>query len=161
MRYPTGDLAILSAEVYSTPGIPFVRAAASKKSPPPNRVTEEGPRKRARTQPSTDSAERDDEEKKRARGRPRLDVKDETAADVSCRCRQSSSTYTPLLPHLQCDCILGELASDLLSASADANTSRTAGISQSEGKCHSNSREESPGAKGRQRRDEQCLSAAP
>ncbi|KAK0616654.1 hypothetical protein B0T14DRAFT_538487 [Immersiella caudata] len=81
MRYPTGDLAILSAEVYSTPGIPFVRAAASKKSPPPNRVTEEGPRKRARTQPSTDSVERDDEEKKRARGRPRLDVKDETAAD--------------------------------------------------------------------------------
>ncbi|KAK4452503.1 AP-1-like transcription factor [Podospora aff. communis PSN243] len=74
-------MAILSAEVYSTPGIPFARAAATKKSPPPSRVAEEGPRKRARTQGSTEAVEREDEGGKRARGRPRLDVKDETAAD--------------------------------------------------------------------------------
>jgi hypothetical protein len=97
MRYPTGDLAILSAEVYSTPGIPFARVASTKKSPPPSRVTEEGPRKRARTQASTDGIEREEEGGKRARGRPRLDVKDETAADVSCHRRRSSSTHTPLI----------------------------------------------------------------
>ncbi|KAK0643980.1 hypothetical protein B0T16DRAFT_332013 [Cercophora newfieldiana] len=80
MRYPTGDLAILSAEVYASPGIPFGRAGAAKKGPPPGGPSEDGPRKRARVQSSTDGGEHE-EEKKRARGRPRLDVKDETAAD--------------------------------------------------------------------------------
>jgi len=84
MRYPKGDLAILSAEVYDD-GPAFgasARIATTRKahaSPSP-RNTGEGPRKRARTQ-AVDPPESDD--KKRARGRPRLDTQDETAADVS------------------------------------------------------------------------------
>lgn len=81
VRYSTGDLPILSAEVY-TPGFSYGRPATTKKSSPPStRSSEEGPRKRVKTQPSTNGPEREEEEKKRARGRPRLDVKDETAAD--------------------------------------------------------------------------------
>jgi len=83
VRYLAGDLPILSAEVY-TPGFSYGRPTTTKKSSPPStRGSEEGPRKRAKTQSSTDGPEREEEEKKRARGRPRLDVKDETAADVS------------------------------------------------------------------------------
>jgi len=83
MRYPQGDLAILSAETY-TSGIPFPgpRSPVARKSKAPSRPAEDGPRKRARVQPSADGIAQE-EEKKRARGRPRLDVKDETAADVS------------------------------------------------------------------------------
>jgi len=96
MRYPVGDLAILSAEIY-TPGHGYGRPSMPKKTPPPpsTRGSEEGPRKRARVQPSIDSVERDDEEKKRARGRPRLDVKDETAADVSCLCTRYGILMSP------------------------------------------------------------------
>ena len=87
MRYPQGDLAILSAEIY-TPVLPFprsIRSETAKKAPPPSRpsASEDTPRKRQKVQPSEDVPEREEEEKKRARGRPRLDVKDETAADVS------------------------------------------------------------------------------
>lgn len=83
MRYPQGDLAILSAETY-TSGIPFPtpRSPVAKRSKAPSRPAEDGPRKRARVQPSGDGTGQE-EDKKRTRGRPRLDVKDETAADVS------------------------------------------------------------------------------
>ncbi|KAK3333018.1 hypothetical protein B0T19DRAFT_115016 [Cercophora scortea] len=77
-----GDLAILSAESYD-PGLSFEpssRAAVTRKAQPSISNTEDGPRKRAKRQ-SPDGEEREDDEKKRSRGRPRLDMKDETAAD--------------------------------------------------------------------------------
>lgn len=54
------------------------RMAATRR--PPARGSDDGPRKRPRTQ-AADDPEPDD--KKRTRGRPRLDTQDETAADVS------------------------------------------------------------------------------
>ena len=86
MRYPQGDLAILSAELYddSPPLGPAKRGAAARKKQSlasSSHGSEEGPRKRARAQ-AVEASEHDDEAK-RARGRPRLDTKDETAADVS------------------------------------------------------------------------------
>ncbi|KAJ4305982.1 hypothetical protein N0V88_000772 [Collariella sp. IMI 366227] len=81
MRYPHGDLAILSAEVYhenpdyGSPG----RVGAIKVPTAMSQSAVEGPRKRARTQDA--QPEEPEEEKKRSRGRPRLDTKDETAAD--------------------------------------------------------------------------------
>ncbi|KAK3303622.1 uncharacterized protein B0T15DRAFT_401491 [Chaetomium strumarium] len=88
MRYSHGDLAILSAEVYndspaSGPLTRRVAARRSRPSPPSSSTSpgpEEGPRKRAKTGP-TGPAEPEEEQKKRSRGRPRLDTKDETAAD--------------------------------------------------------------------------------
>ncbi len=82
MRYPQGDLPILSAEVYESGLAPSStgRKTAARKAHV-SRDSEEGTRKRARTQP-TETSEPEDE-KKRSRGRPRLDTKDETAADVS------------------------------------------------------------------------------
>jgi hypothetical protein len=78
------ELSILSAEQFDD-GVRFrpTRAAADPRKT--SRDTEDGTpaRKRSKTQVS-DGAEPDDEEKKRSRGRPRLDTKDETAADVSC-----------------------------------------------------------------------------
>ncbi|KAK3316005.1 hypothetical protein B0H66DRAFT_534266 [Apodospora peruviana] len=85
MRYSQGDLAILSAETYD-PGLPYLPASArhqvTKKSSQAHgsSVSQDGPRKRAKRQ-TAESADNDDEEKKRSRGRPRLDIKDETAAD--------------------------------------------------------------------------------
>lgn len=82
MRFPQGDLAILSAEVYET-GLSRSstgRKAGTRKAKAP-RDAENGSRKRARNQ-STETSEPEDD-KKRVRGRPRLDPKDETAADVS------------------------------------------------------------------------------
>lgn len=84
MRYPQGDLPILSVETYND-SIPSTsrRAATARTSPSTvsSRSSDGGPRKRARTQ-AVDAGEAEDE-KRRARGRPRLDTKDETAADVS------------------------------------------------------------------------------
>ncbi|KAK4224823.1 hypothetical protein QBC38DRAFT_370198 [Podospora fimiseda] len=88
MRYPYGgggDLAILSAEVF--PGSPFTsnpskRPQSTKKSPPPTKKPDTTSKKRSRTQGTgNEEGVGDDEEKKRSRGRPRLDVKDESAAD--------------------------------------------------------------------------------
>ncbi|KAK4236190.1 hypothetical protein C8A03DRAFT_17134 [Achaetomium macrosporum] len=89
MHYPHGDLAILSAEVYDDgPGSgPSTRRVAARQSRPcpssssTSPGSEEGPRKRARTG-ATDPVEGEEEQKKRSRGRPRLDTKDETAADT-------------------------------------------------------------------------------
>ena len=86
MRYSQGDLAILSAETYHGPDLAFLtspRSAAGKKTQQQSSTTQDGPRKRLKRQ-SPEGGEQDDEEKKRSRGRPRLDIKDETAADVSC-----------------------------------------------------------------------------
>lgn len=86
MRYPQDDLPILSAEIYndSTSLSPPTRVAASRKTQVPSvssRGPDEGSKKRARTQVA--EATDVEDEKRRARGRPRLDTKDETAADVS------------------------------------------------------------------------------
>ncbi|KAL2150627.1 hypothetical protein VTH82DRAFT_7190 [Thermothelomyces myriococcoides] len=85
MRYAEDDLPILSAEVYHespTFGSPKRLAQSRRKlaSSSLPRGSEEGPRKRARTQASEVSGGRSDETK-RARGRPRIDTRDETAAD--------------------------------------------------------------------------------
>ncbi|SPQ23297.1 19bccc18-3a96-48aa-94f3-c5fd50efb01b [Thermothielavioides terrestris] len=84
MPYHQGDLAILSAEVYhdgAAFGSPSRLTAISKTqaSTSPSERLDDAPRKRARTQ-AAESAELE-AEKKRARGRPRLHTKDETAAD--------------------------------------------------------------------------------
>ena len=93
MRYTSrDDLPILSAEVYppGLAGLSYSGSTRAAKKPLPVRTsdaTQEGPRKRAKAQPAPkkdDEHHGEEEEKKRARGRPRLDVKDETAADVSC-----------------------------------------------------------------------------
>jgi len=70
------DLAILNAEQFDD----GVRVSSGKAA----RSADNGlnPRKRAKTQPSS-GTEKEEEEKKRTRGRPRLDTRDETAADVS------------------------------------------------------------------------------
>ncbi len=92
MAYPPGDLAILSAEVYddspafaSAGRAPVVRKPPSASGPSQSqRGSAEGPRKRTRTQTTEDAeAAEAEDDKKRSRGRPRLDTKDETAADVS------------------------------------------------------------------------------
>ncbi|KAK3901896.1 hypothetical protein C8A05DRAFT_44556 [Staphylotrichum tortipilum] len=91
MAYPPGDLAILSAEVYddspafaSSARQPVTRKLALASGPSQRGSAEGGPRKRARTQTAEDAAEpaEAEDDKKRSRGRPRLDTKDETAADT-------------------------------------------------------------------------------
>lgn len=86
MRYPGGDLAILGVETYPDPLVQTPARSRSARQPnsavASNRSEEGGPRKRPRLQ-GTDGGSREKDETKRARGRPRLDVSDETAADVS------------------------------------------------------------------------------
>jgi hypothetical protein len=76
----------LSAEKYGD-GLDFEpvgRAASNRRaqSSTPTADDQSAPRKRAKIQ-AQESTERGDDEKKRSRGRPKLDTKDETAADVS------------------------------------------------------------------------------
>ncbi|GAB1315604.1 hypothetical protein MFIFM68171_05814 [Madurella fahalii] len=82
MRYPQGDLAILSAEVYGS-GVslrPQEQLTAAKKTRnPASGNSEDGPRKRARIH-QTESGSTEDG-KKKSRGRPRVDAQDQTAAD--------------------------------------------------------------------------------
>ncbi|KAL2021671.1 hypothetical protein VTK56DRAFT_6763 [Thermocarpiscus australiensis] len=73
MRYPQGDLAI------GLPRSPSRRPPATCKSQPPPNVSEDGPRKRTKNG-SAEGGEAEDE-KKRSRGRPRLETRDETAAE--------------------------------------------------------------------------------
>lgn len=86
MRYPGGDLAILGVETYPDPLVQHPArsrsARQSKLTTTSPRSEEGGPRKRPRLQ-GADGGAREKDETKRARGRPRLDVSDETAADVS------------------------------------------------------------------------------
>ncbi|KAK4175059.1 hypothetical protein QBC36DRAFT_241902 [Triangularia setosa] len=82
MRYSQGDLAILSAEVYN-PGFSYnasTKAQVAKKARPAASNPDNGPRKRAKTQ-ATRTENGEEEEKKRSRGRPRLDVKDVSPKD--------------------------------------------------------------------------------
>lgn len=93
MRYTArDDLAILSADIYppGLTGLSYSGSTRSSKKGLPVRTsdaTQDGPRKRAKAQPPApqkkDDHHGEEEEKKRTRGRPRLDVKDETAADAS------------------------------------------------------------------------------
>ena len=86
MRYPGGDLAILGVETYPDPLVQAPARSRSTRQSHPNiaiqRSEEGGPRKRQRLQ-GADVGTHEKDETKRARGRPRLDVSDETAADVS------------------------------------------------------------------------------
>lgn len=94
----SSDLPILNAEQYTdTVDIrPTQKAGRGKKSPA--ELGEEGPRKRAKTSSKAivkevgdegkedEDADADEDEKsKRARGRPRLDTKDQNAAEVGAR----------------------------------------------------------------------------
>ena len=83
MPFMTSDLAILNAEQYND-GVPFASPRAAKKAPLPAASVDDGsgPRKRAKTKATVSAGEGEEEEKKKARGRPRLDTKDETAAEV-------------------------------------------------------------------------------
>ncbi len=94
MRYMRSDLAILNAEQYDDGGR-FPRSGLTRRPQPVPSVDDgSGPRKRLKTQRSENAEKEDeDESKKRARGRPRLDTKDETAADVSGR-RILAQPYT-------------------------------------------------------------------
>lgn len=90
------DLAILSAEQYLD-GSFTGRTGKAKK--PPTSKPETSPRKRAKVSPpaaETESAEDgDDDGAKRARGRPRLDTKDQTAAEVGRSSSVLSSRSSP------------------------------------------------------------------
>ncbi|KAK0673183.1 hypothetical protein QBC41DRAFT_215541 [Cercophora samala] len=83
MRYSQGDLAILSAEVYN-PGFSYNASTnkqqVPKKARPAASNPDNSPRKRAKTQ-ATGTEHGEEEEKKRSRGRPRLDVKDVSPKD--------------------------------------------------------------------------------
>ncbi|EGO54209.1 hypothetical protein NEUTE1DRAFT_148609 [Neurospora tetrasperma FGSC 2508] len=84
MRYPGGDLAILGVEAYPDP-LAQARARSrltrqSRSTVTSQRPEEGGPRKRPRLQ-EEEVGTREKDETKRARGRPRLDVNDKTAAD--------------------------------------------------------------------------------
>lgn len=82
----SSDLPILNAEQYvGAAGIRLTEKAEKAKKGPAAR-SEEGPRKRPKTSSKAAVADVDgddaDENAKRARGRPRLDTKDQNAADV-------------------------------------------------------------------------------
>jgi hypothetical protein len=84
MRYPSGDLAILSAESYDDGRKRHLSSGKTQIA-----VTEvvvqnsqEGSTRKRRKTASPDAAG-EEEETKRSRGRPRLEPKDETAQDVS------------------------------------------------------------------------------
>lgn len=101
-----GDLAILSAETYVDPGLSFLPSppgGSSSNNPKKNKKENASPstssnnnsqtegtvspsKKRLKRNSPEEGGDREgeEEEKKRSRGRPRLDIKDETAADVSC-----------------------------------------------------------------------------
>lgn len=77
------DLSILSAEQYLDGPFP---GKTGKAKQPSTSKPETAPRKKAKISPPTVEAESaddgDDDGAKRARGRPRIDTKDQTAAEV-------------------------------------------------------------------------------
>lgn len=89
------DLSILSAEQYLDG--PFTGKTGRAKQPSASKP-ETAPRKRAKISPpavETESAEDgEDDGAKRARGRPRIDTKDQTAAEVG-RGSILSSRFSP------------------------------------------------------------------
>ena len=80
--FMTTDLAILSAERYDDGT--RNRSVRLTRKVSPNQTSESGPgpRKRAKVQPK-EPADVSEEDNRRSRGRPRLDTKDETPAEVS------------------------------------------------------------------------------
>lgn len=93
------DLAILSAEQYFDGSF---TGEAGKAKKPSTSQPKTSPRKRAKISPpavETESAEDgDDDGAKRARGRPRLDTKDQTAAEVGRSSSVLSSRFLPRRP---------------------------------------------------------------
>ncbi|KAK4190872.1 hypothetical protein QBC35DRAFT_471248 [Podospora australis] len=89
MRYPKGDLAILSAEVYNdrtyNASLTAQVQAVKKLVKAPTRSAEDGSKKRTKAQAvekgGTDEEDEEQSKKKRPRGRPRVDIKDESQAD--------------------------------------------------------------------------------
>ena len=80
MRLMQSELAILNAEQYDV-GVHFPTARSRRTQVSAH--TEAGPRKKVKTSVTvSETTEHEEEEKKRSRGRPRLDTKDETAAEV-------------------------------------------------------------------------------
>lgn len=78
------DLPILNAEEYGTDGADSPVKNGKVKKAQTSRE-DEGPRKRAKTTSTavvTEVTDEGDEKSKRARGRPRVDTKDQTAAEV-------------------------------------------------------------------------------
>ncbi|KAK8084203.1 hypothetical protein PG997_005474 [Apiospora hydei] len=93
MRVMSSDLAILSAESYDDGCRPHRAASngpAMRKSISSAAGDKPIPKKRTRTQSSLDHDE-PDEEKKRARGRPRLDTTDQTPQEAAYRDRKESA----------------------------------------------------------------------
>lgn len=85
MRVMQSDLAILNATQYED-GVPSQRghAASAPMKTPHAPLSEPPSRKRPRTVSTAQPAQAEhEEEKRRARGRPRLDPKDQTPQDVS------------------------------------------------------------------------------
>ncbi|OIW25422.1 hypothetical protein CONLIGDRAFT_582840 [Coniochaeta ligniaria NRRL 30616] len=82
MRYPPGDLAILSADSYDH-GLRHLSSGKAKKTVAGVVVTQEPPVNPARKRRKASSPDPagEEEEKKRSRGRPRLEPNDETAQD--------------------------------------------------------------------------------
>lgn len=131
MLYTHGDLPILSAETYGGIDASIVNLAStsSKRADPASK-------KRVRTQAG--STPEPQEEKKRARGRPRLETKDETAAEVStllvvqeeagrCSTLDNSSPIATRLTSSTADCG---------SASTDPNPPGPAGLPGPQGADH-------------------------
>jgi hypothetical protein len=89
MRVMHSDLAILNATQYDAgPSFRRGRITGGPKKTDPSPRDEAGSKKRPRVAPADEPAQADqaepEEEKKRARGRPRLDPTDQTPQDVSC-----------------------------------------------------------------------------
>ena len=141
MRYPGGDLAILGVETYPNPLVQTPARSRSTRQSNSTSVSnpseEGGPRKRQRVQ-GADGGAREKDETKRARGRPRLDVSDETAADVSTHC----------------NCGIQSNGADGLVASTNPNSFSTTSISESQRDRDTNTGKTSrESAKGQPRND--------
>jgi hypothetical protein len=99
----------------------------------------------------------DDVSKKRARGRPRLDTKDETAVDVR--------SFAPLLrpssftTFFRGECCVSNMYFDL--ASTYSNSTRPTCLPKPKGDRYSVTRKTSPGTTENERGDEQCIHEAP
>ncbi len=79
------EIAALNAEQYGAEA-GFLSGSRPTRKAPARPAADAGPPSRKRAKVDAGSSPEKDDEPKRARGRPRLDTKDETAAEVSSRC---------------------------------------------------------------------------
>ena len=85
MRYATGDLPVLSAEMYDPGDGSITPEDAATRNKDPRSAARDGRKKRKVLSPSADPEQPEEDDKKKMRGRPRLETKDETAAEVTSR----------------------------------------------------------------------------